>query len=411
MPWKATCVMEERMKFVMECPDGEWSKAELCRIYGISRPTADKWLARYAEAGVEGLADRSRATRHHPNRVSEAVEAAVVALRQAHGHWGPKKLRVVLARERPGRLWPATSTIGEILARHGLSVPRKRRRRTPPYTQPFAASDGPNAVWCVDHKGWFRTGDGRRCEPLTITDACSRYLLRCQAADDTGGEATRGVMEAAFRQYGLPWAIRSDNGSPFASRGVGGLSRLSVWWLKLGIAAERIEPGHPEQNGRHERMHQTLKAETARPPQATARKQQEAFDWFRREFNEERPHEALQQRTPASVYEPSPRAYPTRLGPVEYPRGWPTRGVQQHGEFYWKGSCVFLGEALYGERVGLEPLDERYWTVRFVTTALGVFDSHQRRVLSAKEAARVDVAAANRSGGPSAALQGLQTGS
>jgi putative transposase len=411
MPWKETCVMEERMRFVVECLEGEVSKADLCRIYGISRPTGDKWLMRYAEIGVEGLADRSRAPGHHPNEVSEATEAAIVALRQTRIHWGPKKLRVVLTREKPGRVWPAASTIGVILKRHGLTVPRKRRRRTPPSTQPFAAIDQSNALWCVDHKGWFRTGDGRRCEPLTMTDAWSRYLLRDHAVPDKRSETTRGVMEAAFREYGLPWAILSDNGPPFASRGVAGLSRLSVWWVKLGVGVERIEPGHPEQNGRHERMHKTLKQETASPPQATARKQQEALDRFRWEFNEERPHEALWQRTPASVYTPSPRAYPTWFRAAEYPGGWATRLIQQHGEFYWKGAAVFLGEALYGERVGLEPMNERYWKVRFVTTALGVFDSHRRRMLSVKEASRVGVAAENRSGGPSAALQGLQTGS
>jgi putative transposase len=411
MPWTETCAMEERMKFVMECLEGTWSKAELCRIYGISRPTGDKWLTRYAEIGIEGLADRSRAPQHHPNGVSEATEAAIVALREARTHWGPKKLRVVLAREKPGRVWPAVSTIGEILKRHGLTVPRKRRRRTPPSTQPFAAIDESNALWCVDHKGWFRTGDGRPCEPLTMTDAWSRYLLRNQVVADKRSETTRGVMEAAFREYGLPWAIRSDNGPPFASRGVAGLSRLSVWWIKLDIRVERIEAGHPEQNGRHERMHETLKQETASPPQATARKQQEALDRFRWEFNEERPHEALGQRTPASMYTPSPRAYPARLGPVEYPKGWPVRVVQQQGQFYWKMSDVFLGAALYGEGVGLEPLDERYWHVHIAAVGLGVFDSHRRRMLTAKEAARAGWAAASQSGAPSAALQGLRTGS
>ena len=411
MPWTETCAMEERMKFVMECLEGTWSKADLCRIYGISRPTGDKWLTRYVEIGIEGLADRSRAPRHHPNGVSEATEAAIVALREARSHWGPKKLRVVLARETPGRVWPAVSTIGEILKRHGLAVPRKRRRRTPPSTQPFSAIEESNALWCVDHKGWFRTGDGRPCEPLTMTDAWSRYLLRNQVVADKRSETTRGVMEAAFREYGLPWAIRSDNGPPFASRGVAGLSRLSVWWVKLDIVVERIEAGHPEQNGRHERMHETLKQETASPPQATARKQQEALDRFRWEFNEERPHEALGQRTPASVYTPSPRAYPARLAAAEYPGGWEVRTVQKHGQFNWKRTEVFLGEALYGERVGLEPLDERYWTVRLVTTTLGVFDTHRHRMLSVKEAARAGVAAESRSGGPSAALQGLRTGS
>jgi putative transposase len=411
MPWTETCAMEERVKFVMEWLEGTWSKAELCRFYGISRPTGDKWLTRYAEIGVEGLRDRSRAPQHHPNGVSEATESAIVTLRRARMHWGPKKLRVVLARETPGREWPAVSTIGEILKRHSLAVPRKHRRRTPPSTQPFAAIDKSNALWCVDHKGWFRTGDGRVCEPLTMTDAWSRYLLRDQAVKDKRVETTHGVMEAAFREYGLPWAILSDNGSPFASRGVAGLSRLSVWWVKLGIAVERIEAGHPEQNGRHERMHKTLKQETASPPAATARKQQESLDRFRWEYNEERPHEALGQRTPASVYTPSPRAYPSRLGPAEYPGGGEVRTVQKHGEFTWKRTAVFLGEALYGERVGLEPLDERYWTVRFVTMKLGVFDTHLGRMLSVKEAGRVGVAAANRTGGPSAALQGLPSGS
>jgi transposase InsO family protein len=401
--------MDERMRFVMESLEGTYSKAELCRIYEISRPTGDKWLSRYAEVGVEGLRDRSRAPQHHPNGVSEATEAAIVALRQARTHWGPKKLRVVLAREKPGRLWPATSTIGEILKRHGLTVPPKRRRRTPPSTQPFAAIDKSNALWCVDHKGWFRTGDGGHCEPLTMTDAWSRYLLRDQAVADKRAVTTRGVMEAAFREYGLPWAILSDNGPPFASRGVAGLSQLSVWWVKLEIVVERIEPGHPEQNGRHERMHKTLKQETAHPPQATVRRQQEALDRFRWEFNEERPHEALGQRTPASVYTPSPRAYPSRPGPVEYPGGWPVRVVQQQGQFYWKGTDVFLGAALYGERVGLEPVDERYWTVRFAKMKLGVFDAHLGRMLSVKEAARLGVAAKSGTEGPSAALQGLQS--
>jgi putative transposase len=411
MPWTETCAMEERVKFVMEWLEGTWSKTELCRFYGISRPTGDKWLTRYAEIGVEGLRDRSRAPQHHPNGVSEETEAAIVALRQARMHWGPKKLRGVLAREEPGWPWPATSTIGAILDRHGLTVPRKRHRRTPPSTQPFAAVDQPNALWCVDHKGGFRTGDGRLCEPLTMTDAWSRYLLRDQAVANKRAETTRGIMESAFREYGLPWAILSDNGSPFASCGVVGLSRLSVWWVKLDIVVERIEPGHPEQNGRHERMHRTLKQDTASPPAATAREQQKALALFRWEYNEERPHEALGQRTPASVYTPSPRAYPSRPPAVEYAEGWEVRTVRKHGQFNWKQTDVFLGEALGGEPVGLEPLDERYRTVWFVRMKLGVFDTHLGRMLSAKEAARVGVAAESRTGGPSAALQGLPSGS
>lgn len=409
MPWKETCAMEERMKFVMDYESQEYSKAALCRIYGISRPTGDKWLARYGQAGVPGLADQSRAPKYHPNQVSPETEEAILAVRRDHPHWGPKKLRVLLTRAMPRRRWPASSTIGEILSRQGLTVPRKRRRRTPPYTQPFASCDGPNAVWCGDFKGWFATGDGRRCDPLTISDAHSRYLLRCQGVKDTGFETTRGLFEATFRHYGLPWAIRTDNGTPFASRGIGGLSRLSVWWIKLGIVPERIEPGKPQQNGRHERMHETLKAETAHPPARTLRAQQRAFDRFREEFNHVRPHEALAMSTPASVYVVSARPYPERLGPVAYPSGLTVRIVQPRGEFYWHRHRVFLGEAFGREHVGLEPLDGRYWTVYFGERVLGLFDSHRYLVLSVRQAAQVTVAMATPSGGPSATLQSLQT--
>jgi transposase InsO family protein len=409
MPWKDTCAMEERMKFIVNYQKQEYSKAALCRIFGISRPTGDKWLDRYAQAGIAGLADQSRAPKHHPNQVSSKIEEAILAARRAYPHWGPKKLRTLLEREMPRQSWPAISTIGEILCRHGLTVPRKRRRRTPPYTQPFATCDGPNAVWCGDFKGWFKTGDGSRCDPLTITDAASRYLLRCQAVKSTGFETTRGLFEATFRQYGLPLAIRTDNGSPFASRGIGGLSRLSVWWIKLGIVPKRIEPGKPQQNGRHERMHRTLKAETAKPPARTLRSQQRAFDRFCKEFNHVRPHEALEMATPASVYTYSPRPYPERLGPVEYPSGLTVRMVQKHGGFYWHRHQVFLGEAFWGERIGLEPLDGRHWTVYFGERVLGVFDSYRYLVLPLRQAARAGVSIVEPSGGPSAMLQCLQT--
>jgi transposase InsO family protein len=226
--------------------------------------------------------------------------------------WGPRKLKRVLQRNAPQTLWPATSTIGALLAREGLVVRRKKRRRAPPYSEPFASADAANRVWCADFKGWFRTRDGARVDPLTITDAYSRYLLRCQQVAKTNGEQARGIFEAAFREYGLPQAIRTDNGAPFASRAVAGLSRLSVWWMKLGIVPERIAAGHPEQNGRHERMHRTLQQDTASPPEANLHAQQQAFQRFRREFNEERPHEALGMQTPGSIYTRSPRCYPAR---------------------------------------------------------------------------------------------------
>lgn len=381
--------MKERSRFVVEQESGRYMMAELCRIFGISRETGYKWVERYEAEGPAGLADRSRAPRRHPNAVPAEVEAVILETRAAYPTWGPKKLRAWLQTHRPEEGWPAASTIGEILERHGLTAPRKKRRRTPPYTEPFAACDGPNAVWCMDFKGWFRTGDGVRCDPLTISDAFSRYVLRCQALRDTCCETVRRLCEAAFREYGLPWAIRTDNGSPFASRGIAGLSRLSVWWLRLGIVPERIEAGHPEQNGRHERMHRTLKAETASPPAPTVRGQQRAFDRWRVCFNEERPHEALGNRTPASVYTPSPRPYPERLTPVEYPDDLVVRIVQKNGEFYWHTHRVFLGEAFGYEPIGLEPLDGRYWLVYYATVALGVFDAHRHRMLTAKQAAKV----------------------
>ena len=256
-------------------------------------------------------------------------------------------------------------------------IERRRRRKTPPYTQPFAAADGPNQVWCADFKGWFRTQDGERIDPLTITDAHSRYLLRCQATEKTDTEAVRAICEAAFREYGMPWAMRSDNGAPFASRAVAGLSRLAVYWMKLGIVPERIEPGHPEQNGRHERMHRTLKEETASPAAANRRAQQRAFDRFRREYNEQRPHEALGMQTPGSRYACSPREYPGRVPEPEYDSSLQVRRVQHHGGFNWKGHEVFLSETLGGERIGLEAVDERYWCVHFAAFPIAWFDSRE----------------------------------
>jgi len=292
---------------------------------------------------------------------------------------------VILARDHPERRWPACSTIAEILKRHGLVRPRNRRRRTPPYTEPFAEAIDPNAVWCVDFKGWFRTADGVRCDPLTLTDACSRYLLDCRALTKTDTEAVQTAMERTFRQQGLPWAIRTDNGAPFASRARCGLSRLSVWWLKLGIIPERIAPGHPEQNGRHERMHLTLKGETASPPAGTRIGQQRRFNRFRCEFNADRPHEALGMRTPASVYRRSSRPYP-RGGPQwEYPRGMTLRRIYDGGRFRWHSEGVFLTHALTGELVGLCPLDDRYWQVWAGPLEVGVLDGHECVMLTERE--------------------------
>lgn len=409
MPWKVTCEMDQRIRFVVDWERGEHTVTALCRIYGISRPTAYKWLARYQAEGIEGLRDRSRAPCHHPHAVSKEIEEAIVAFRLAHPTWGPKKLRHRLQKDHPEMAWPARSTIAEILRRRGLVSDGRRRRRTPPYTEPFRHCDGPNTVWCLDHMGWFLTGDGNKCEPLTLTDAFSRYLFRCQVVPDKGEKTTRAILVAVFREYGLPDAIRSDNGSPFASRGIGGLSRLSVWFIQLGIVPERIEPGQPQQNGRHERMHRTVQEATARPPAQTLHGQQCAFDGFRKEYNQERPHEALAMATPAEVYRPSRRSYPERLEPVSYPAGLVDRVVQKRGEFHWNGHRVFLGEAFRGQRIGLEPLDSRYRLVYFTTCVLGVFDSRSYTILTGHKAidACVGAAVIDPPRGSSATLQSL----
>ena len=388
MAWKETCKMEERFRFVEEVNSGDYSFAESCRRFGISRPVGYKWLARYADEGLSGLADRPRAPHHCPHALDEGTEEAILTLRAAHPHWGPRKLVVKLRESEPAHRWPAASTIGELLRRQGLIVPRRRRRQATPSRAPFDACTGANAVWCVDFKGWFRTQNGRRCDPLTLSDAHTRYLLRCQTVARPDGPHVRAVLEAAFREYGLPVAIRSDNGSPFASTGVGGLTQLSVWWMRLGIALQRIKPGNPQENGRHERMHRTLKQCTARPPARTLRLQQRAFDAFRHEYNHERPHEALGQTPPARVYEPSPRAYPARLPEVAYPDFMVQRSVHEHGQIRFNGTRYFVGHALSEQRVGLVRIDPRYWLVCFMDVALGALDVAKRLFLDPRQATR-----------------------
>ena len=369
------------MRFVLEYERGLWTMTDLCAIYGIARETGYYWLRRHQQGGLEALQDLSRAPARHPNQTPKRIEQSVLRLRRAHMSWGPRKLKRVLEREEPQRTWPAVSTIGALLAREGLVVARKKRRRAPPYTEPFASADVPNRVWCADFKGWFQTQDGQRIDPLTITDACSRYLLRCQSVEKTNTAQVQANFEAAFRECGLPQAIRTDNGAPFASRAIAGLSRLAVWWMKLGIVPERIAAGHPEQNGRHERMHRTLKEETASPPAGSRRLQQRAFDRFRQEYNEDRPHEALGMQTPASVYTRSERCYPPRVPEPQYGSAMQVRRVRARGEFTWKHQDVFLSETLIGESIGLLPMDDRIYTVYFAAFPIARFDSHRRMIL------------------------------
>jgi transposase InsO family protein len=372
--------MEEKLRFVFEYERDERTMVELCEQFGIARETGYVWLRRYRRYGIAGLVEMNRAAQRHPNQTPAETEQRVLELRQAHMRWGPRKLKRVLERDQPERVWPATSTIGEIVKRAGLVVARKKRRKTPPYSEPLAHAVESNRVWCADFKGWFRTVDGDRIDPLTITDAYSRYLLRCQTVEKTDTERVRAIFEAAFREYGLPQAIRTDNGPPFASLAVAGLSRLAVWWIKLGIRVERIEPGKPQQNGRHERMHRTLKQEVAMPPAESRRAQQLELDRFRQDYNQVRPHEALAMETPASVYVPSEREYPAQVPEVEYPETMKVLTVKTHGHFRWQQHDVFLSEVLWGERIGFLPVDDRWYTIHFAQIPLARFDSRQWKV-------------------------------
>jgi putative transposase len=386
MPWRESCPMDERAQFIIECLRGERSMSELSRLYGISRKTAYKWWARFEAEGSMRLADRGRAPHGHPNATPPEIVTLVVDFRKQHPKWGPRKLISRLTDRYPRVAWPAPSTAGMLLRRHGLARPRRRRPRVAPYTAPFLRCEGPNAVWCADFKGGFALGNGRRCNPLTMSDAFSRYLIRCEALTRMDAGQVRPIFESAFAEFGLPRAIRTDNGPPFATVAAGGLSRLAIGWIKLGIRVERIAPGVPQQNGRHERLHRTLAEETTRPPARTLTDQQRVFDCFRRVYNEERPHEALGQKPPWTAYEASPRRYPVRPREPEYPAAFAVRLVRPNGSLKWNGAELYVGETLASERVGLEEVGTDRWRMFFADVPLGTierdrFHREQGRVL------------------------------
>ena len=379
MPWKETWAVEERKRFVLAARKKGVVMTELCAEFGISRDCGYKWLRRYAVGGLEGLKDRSRAPHEHGRAHEAAVVEAVWALHDQYG-WGAKKLQRKLAEARPQIELPAVSTIHDWLARDGRTDKRRRRRRSPPGSRPLTEAKEPNAVWATDFKGWFRTGDGERCDPLTLSDLMSRYLLCAQAVDRPDYEHVRPVFDAAFCEFGLPLFMRSDNGPPFASTAAGGLSKLSLWWIKLGIRPERIRPAKPQQNGCHERMHRTLDDETADPPAETRAEQQTRFDDFRKRFNHERPHEGIDFKYPASLYKPSPRSYPCALRDPEYGADCQVRKVRSNGEIKWRGELVFVSQVLDGEPVGIEPTEDGQWRVRYAHIDLGFIDLERRRL-------------------------------
>ena len=364
--------MRERMKLVLAYAAGKTTMAELCRSQGVSRKTAYKWWRRYCEAGVQALKDRASRPHSSPNQVSDDVEAAIVELRQMYPSWGPKKLKAVLERTHPSLVVPAPSTIGEVLRRNGLRLQRRRKRRGVPATSPFAAYAEPNAVWCADFKGHFGVG-GKRCHPLTIIDGYSRYLIACKALSNTRAATVRKVFFRAFKTFGVPKVIRTDNGPPFASTGAGGLTELSTWWIKLGIVPERIEPGHPEQNGRQERFHRTLQQETVMPPCASMAAQDRRFLRHRQTYNEVRPHEALGQVPPASFYSRSSRPLAERWLDPRYPDSYEVHRTTREGWITWRGHRLQLNSCLDRESVGVRRLGRRTFEVFFGPTSLGCF--------------------------------------
>lgn len=388
MVWKETCAVDQRMKFVLAVESEDEALSALCRQFGISRRTGYKWLGRYREAGVAGLSNRSRAPLHVAHALSPVMGERCLAVRRAHPTWGPVKVRAWLERHEPEQRWPAASSIGALFDREGLTVKRRRRRRGPPRTQPFAACAAANDVWCIDFKGWFVTGDGARCEPLTLSDGYSRYLLRCQAVARTGVEQVWPILEAALREWGLPRVLRSDNGPPFASTGAGGLSRLSVRAIKAGVLPERIDPGKPQQNGRLERLHLTLKQDTAHPPARSLRQQLDRFRAFQRIYNEERPHEALDNDTPADRYTASPRTWDGVLRAPDYRDDREVRRVRHNGEIKWRGNSIYISQALAGEPVGLRECDDGGWAVCYGPVDLGLIEHRASRLKKPKRPPR-----------------------
>ena len=380
MPWAETEPMKERMRFVTEAERGLYSMTELCERYGISRRTGYKWLDRYEASGPASLLERSRAPRHCPHRLDPGIAVAVTAARRAHPSWGPRKLLAWLEARRPDLVLPAASTAGDLLKRCGLVQGRRRRRQWAHPGAPTMATTAANDLWTTDFKGQFRTGDGQYCYPLTIADYESRYLLTCTALGSVRTTETQPIFERLFREVGLPAAIQSDNRTPFCSVGLHGLSALNVWWIRLGIRHVRSEPGHPEQNGAHERMHRTLKAETTRPPAFSRRGQQRKFELFRQTYNHERPHEALGQQPPARRWHPSPREYPPSLPKAEYPGHHLVRLVGSAGTIGFHGHQVFLSRALEDEYVGLEEATDGVWSIYFYNLLLGKFAEQDGRL-------------------------------
>jgi putative transposase len=375
MPWQESDTMDQRLQFVRDALSERFDMTDLCARYGVSRKIGYKWLARFEAEGKAGLVNRSRRPHTCPTAIRPALAELLCEFRRLHPDWGARKLLKVLRGRHPEiEDWPAASTTAELLARRGL-VRRRRRRR--PHQHPGVVpitTQAPNDLWTADFKGQFRTGNGVYCYPLTIADQHTRFLVSCHGVLSTETITARPVFERAFREYGLPRAIRTDNGVPFATQSIHGLSYLNVWWMRLGIAHQRIHPGCPQQNGAHERMHRTLKRSAIKPVQRTCGAQQKRFDAFRLEYNTERPHEALGQETPASRYRASSRSYPSTLPIPEYPGHYLVKRVTEAGTFRFQHRLLYIANALVNEYIGLEETDDGVWTIYFTNVLIATLD-------------------------------------
>ncbi len=382
MPWKEELPMEQRLRFIGDYLNGYFSFAELCERFGISRKTGYKWINRYHESGnPESLLDRSRCPHHFPTKTPEIITEVLLSVRDKHPTWGPRKLLWRVERDHPDWIYlPAPSTVSLILQRNGLTRKRRKRSRRPHPSKPMTVITEPNQVWTLDFKGQFKTGDGIYCYPLTVADGFSRYIFACDGLLSPSHDPVKEAFKRLFREYGLPMRIRSDNGTPFASVALGRLSRLSVWWIRLGILPELIAPGCPQQNGRHERMHKTLKYETTIPPAQNLQTQQLRFDNFCHEFNHERPHEALDMRVPSEVHSKSPRSFPNKLPQIEYPTHFEVRRVSHNSGFRWKPKYVSASHVLIDEYIGLEEIDNGIWEVYFGPIWLGRLDERVMKI-------------------------------
>ena len=381
MSWKEVNPMQQKVLFIADYLRQISSLTDLCAQYGISRKTGYKWIQRFQESGIDGLSEQSRKPTSCPTQTPYRIQQAILELRQQFQTMpGAKKLQALLTQRYPHETIPSKSTIYNILNKAGLVKSRRRKRRVSPYPQPFSPVSETNELWSVDYKGQFKLRNGQWCYPLTVMDHKSRYLCGCDALKGPRLKETQAAFIRLFKEYGLPLRIRSDNGVPFASIACGGLSQLSIWWIKLGIHPERIEPGQPQQNGRHERMHRTLKQAATRPPSINMKQQQLRFDDFCKEYNEQRPHEALQQQTPASHYSPSLRPFPKRLPSLNYPDYYEVRKVACNGVVYWRNKMVYVSQLLDQETVGLEEVEDGVWQVYFGPVMLGKFN--ERNIVS-----------------------------